>query len=83
MSGQSASPADKDDDPLSQIARLRQQLDALMRDKAIPAAETAVNEAANAMRGQAEALATTVRAQPLTAILIAAAIGFLLGRAAR
>ena len=80
----------KMDDAASQIARLRAQVEALMKERVTPAlaeaagrAETAVYGAAGAVRDQAEAVSGRVREAPLTAVLIAAAIGFLLGRAMR
>ncbi len=77
----------RSEDTADQLARLREQVDALIRDKVAPAVEGAtefVGEVAqDAMRGSARVLAGGVRAQPLAAILIAAALGFLLGRAGR
>ncbi|HTW68266.1 MAG TPA: hypothetical protein VME47_00135 [Acetobacteraceae bacterium] len=80
----------KMEDAQSQIARLREQVEALMKDRITPVvadaagrAETAVYGAAGAVRDQAEALSGRVRDQPLVAVLIAAGIGFLLGRAMR
>jgi ElaB/YqjD/DUF883 family membrane-anchored ribosome-binding protein len=70
-----------------QVARLREQVEALMRDRITPAvanaagrAEDAVHRAAGAVRDQAESASRTVRSHPLPAVLIAAAIGFVLGR---
>lgn len=80
---------DRDDTHL-QIARLREQVEALMKDRVAPAvadaagrAEAAVYGAADTVRGQAEAVSDKVREQPLVAVLIAAGIGYLLGRIAR
>jgi ElaB/YqjD/DUF883 family membrane-anchored ribosome-binding protein len=74
----------------AQIAKLRAQVEALMRDRVAPAladaagrAESAAHVAADTMRGQAEVVTTKVREQPLLAVLIAAGIGFLLGRVIR
>ena len=74
----------------SEIARLREQVEALMKDRITPAvadaagrAESAVYGAAGTVRDQAEAISTRVREQPLVAILVAAGIGFILGRAMR
>ena len=72
-------PAGQDEDVLAQIARLRAQIDVLMREQVSPALANAserAGEVGNQIAGQ-------VRQQPLTAILVAAAIGFLLGRASR
>jgi ElaB/YqjD/DUF883 family membrane-anchored ribosome-binding protein len=80
----------KVDDAASQIARLREQVEALMKERVTPAlaeaagrAETAMYGAAGAVRDQAEVVSGRVREAPLTALLIAAAVGFLLGRAMR
>jgi ElaB/YqjD/DUF883 family membrane-anchored ribosome-binding protein len=81
---------DKAEDAMTQIARLRAQVETLMRDKVTPAMEEAAervgavaHDAADVMRGRADALAGVVREQPLTAICIAAVLGFLLGRTGR
>jgi ElaB/YqjD/DUF883 family membrane-anchored ribosome-binding protein len=73
-----------------QIARLREQVEALMKDRVAPAladaagrAESAVYGAAGVVRDQADAVSGKVREQPLLAILIAAAVGFVLGRTIR
>ena len=78
------------EDTHAQIARLREQVEALMRDRVTPAladaagrAESAVYGAADTVRGQAEMVSGKVREQPLTAVLIAAAIGYLFGRVTR
>jgi ElaB/YqjD/DUF883 family membrane-anchored ribosome-binding protein len=78
------------EDAMSQIARLRDQVETLMRDKVAPAmgdaadrVEEAAHDAADAMRGRASALSGLVRSQPLAAICIAAVVGFLLGRTGR
>ena len=78
------------EDTASQIARLRAQVEALMKDRVTPAvtefagrAETAVHDASDAVRSQAEALSGQVRAQPLLAVLIAAGVGYLIGRVTR
>jgi ElaB/YqjD/DUF883 family membrane-anchored ribosome-binding protein len=65
---------------------LREQVEALIRERVGPAMEDAAEraEAATAVvRQRAGELAGAVRHQPLTAILVAAAVGFLLGRASR
>ena len=73
-----------------QIARLREQVEALMKDRVTPAvadvagrAESAVYGAAGAVRDQAEMVSGKVREQPLLAVLIAAAVGYVIGRATR
>ena len=61
-----------------------------MKDRITPAvaevagrAETAMYGAAGVVSDQAEAMSGRVRDQPLVAILVAAGIGFVLGRAMR
>jgi ElaB/YqjD/DUF883 family membrane-anchored ribosome-binding protein len=78
------------DDTAAQIARLREQVEALMKDRVTPAvadaaesAASALHEAAGSMQQQAEAVAGKVREQPLLAVLIAAAVGYVFGRATR
>ena len=73
-----------------QIARLREQVETLMKDRITPAvadaagrAESAVYGAADTVREQMENVSGRVREQPLTAILVAAAVGYVLGRATR
>ena len=73
-----------------QIARLREQVETLMKDRVTPAvadaagrAEQAMYGAAGAVRDQAEVVSGRVREQPLLAVLIAAAIGYALGRVMR
>ena len=80
----------KAEDATAQIARLREQVETLMKDRVTPVvaeaagrAETAIHDAATAVRGQAEAVSGRVREQPLLAILIAVAAGYVLGRATR
>jgi ElaB/YqjD/DUF883 family membrane-anchored ribosome-binding protein len=77
-------------DATAQIARLREQVETLMKDRVAPAladaagrAESAFHTAADSVRGQAETVSGKVREQPLLAILIAAAIGYALGRVTR
>ena len=81
---------DKAEDAMDQISRLRAQVETLMREKAVPAmgaaaerVEGAAHDAADVMRGKADALAGVVRDKPLMAIGIAIALGFLFGRAGR
>jgi ElaB/YqjD/DUF883 family membrane-anchored ribosome-binding protein len=78
------------EDATAQIARLREQVETLMKERVTPAvadvagrAEHAVYGAAGAVKGQAEMLSGRVRDQPLIAILIAAGVGYILGRALR
>jgi ElaB/YqjD/DUF883 family membrane-anchored ribosome-binding protein len=81
---------DKAEDAMDQIARLRAQVETLMRERAAPAMEAAVgrmddmaHDAADELRGRAEALADAVRERPLAAIGIAIVLGFLFGRVGR
>jgi ElaB/YqjD/DUF883 family membrane-anchored ribosome-binding protein len=78
------------DDATAQIARLREQVEALMKERVTPAvadiagrAEQAVYGATSAARDQAEAISNRVRDQPLLALLIAAGVGYIIGRATR
>jgi ElaB/YqjD/DUF883 family membrane-anchored ribosome-binding protein len=78
------------EDAMTQITRLREQVESLMRDRVSPAmgeaaerVQAAAHDAADVMQARADALAGAVRTQPLTAICIAAAVGFLLGRIGR
>ncbi len=80
----------KMEDATAQIARLREQVEALMKERITPAiaeaagrAESAMYGAAGAVRDQADAMSGRVREAPLMAVLIAATIGFVLGRAMR
>ncbi|HTI81619.1 MAG TPA: hypothetical protein VL614_14315 [Acetobacteraceae bacterium] len=73
-----------------QIARLREQVESLMKDRVTPAlanaagrAESAVYGAAGTVRDQAEYVGERVREAPLLAVLIAAGVGFALGRLTR
>ena len=78
------------EDATSQIARLREQVEALMKDRVTPVvadaaarAESAMYGAADTVRGQVENVSGKVREQPMIALLVAAAIGFLIGRTTR
>jgi ElaB/YqjD/DUF883 family membrane-anchored ribosome-binding protein len=68
-----------DDTTSAQIARLRGQVEILMRDRVTPAVSN--------MAGRAEAAVHSaggsVREHPLVAILAAAAIGYIVGRLTR
>ncbi|HEX3575184.1 MAG TPA: hypothetical protein VHU42_11340 [Rhodopila sp.] len=78
------------DDAQAQIVRLREQVEALMKDRVTPAvadyagrAESAYHTASGAVRDQAQAVSGRVKDQPLVAILIAAVVGWILGRVMR
>jgi len=84
------SMSDKANDAKEQIAKLREQVEMLMRERVTPAlgnvagrAETTARAAADMAQEHAEALSGRVREQPLVALLIAAGVGFLLGRVVR
>jgi ElaB/YqjD/DUF883 family membrane-anchored ribosome-binding protein len=90
MSSFTESATSRVEDTTTQIARLRAQVEALMKDRVTPAvadaagrAEAAMYGAADAVRGQAESVSGKVREQPLLAILIAAGVGYALGRVLR
>lgn len=74
-------------DAKEQIAQLRRQVEQLMSERVTPAladaaqrAEAVARGATDMAREQAEAVSSRVREQPLLAILIAAATGYLIGR---
>jgi ElaB/YqjD/DUF883 family membrane-anchored ribosome-binding protein len=80
----------KPGDASVQIARLRAQVEELMKDRVIPAvadfagrAEAAVSDARHAVRNQAESVSNRVRQQPLIAVVVAAGIGWVVGRLMR
>jgi ElaB/YqjD/DUF883 family membrane-anchored ribosome-binding protein len=82
--------SEKADDAQEQIAELRQQVEQLMRERVTPAladaaqrAETAVRNVTEIALEQVEAISSRVREQPITALLIAAATGYLIGRVSR
>ncbi len=64
------------DDAQDQIAALRDQVETLMRERVNPAFQ----QARDSVQDQAEVLSDRVREQPLIALAVAAAVGFLLGR---
>ena len=73
-----------------QIARLREQVEILMKDRVTPMvanaagrAESAVHSMAGAVRERADAVSGQVREQPILAILIAAGVGLIIGRLMR
>ncbi len=82
--------SDRASDAKDQIAKLREQVDYLMRDRVSPALSDAADRATSTARAaadmaqdQAEALSGQVREQPLIALLVAAGVGFLVGRIIR
>ena len=77
-------------DMAEEVARLRAQVEALMREKVAPVmadladrAEDAFDGASDTLRAQAEVVAEKVRQQPLLAVAIAVGVGWLIGRAMR
>ena len=76
----------KADDVTEQVAKLRAQVEALMRERVTPALADATGRAETALgaaRHQAEAVSGRVKEQPFVAVLVAAAIGFLAARVLR
>jgi ElaB/YqjD/DUF883 family membrane-anchored ribosome-binding protein len=80
----------KIEDAQAQIARLREQVEALMKDRVTPViadfagrAESAVHSASGAVRNQAQVVSDHVKGEPLIAIMIAAAVGWAIGRVMR
>lgn len=79
-------PMPNSDDTTAQVAKLRAQVETLMKERVTPALADAADRAENAMgavRGQADAMSGRVKDQPITAVLIAAAVGFFVGRVLR
>ncbi|HTW26014.1 MAG TPA: hypothetical protein VME92_02705 [Acetobacteraceae bacterium] len=78
------------DDAKAQIAQLRRQVEQLMSERVTPVLADAAGRAQDAAQRardftseQAEMITERVREQPLLAVLIAAGVGFLIGRIAR
>ena len=81
---------DTTQDAREQIAQLREQVQSLMNDRVNPAISHAADQAQDYARkaydsasDQTEILSEKVRDQPIVALLMAAATGYLLGRIAR
>ncbi len=77
-------------DTQDQIQSLRAQVEQLLNERVTPAltdaagkAETAVHSARDITTAQVETVSAQVREQPIIAIGIAAAVGYLIGRIAR
>ncbi len=77
-------------DAKAQIAQLRDQVQNLMSERVTPALSSAAHTAEDYARqardmasDQTEMLSDQVRESPLAAIMIAAGVGYLLGRIAR
>lgn len=74
------------DDATDAVAHLRAQVESLMNDRVTPALANAASRAEStlcAVRGQAETVSGFVKDQPLAAVLIAGAVGFLASRVLR
>jgi ElaB/YqjD/DUF883 family membrane-anchored ribosome-binding protein len=90
MPSDSSDATGKTEDVMTQIGRLRDQVETLIRDRVGPAFNDATSKAGAAVQGANEAVrfgadefARAVRAEPLVAVAVAAAIGFVLGRISR
>lgn len=78
------------EDAQAQIARLRQEVESLMKDRVTPAVSGLAGQAQEAaatvqrsVRGRSEMVSKQVKNQPLVAIAIAAAVGWVVGRVMR
>ncbi|HYZ25142.1 MAG TPA: hypothetical protein VE690_23635 [Rhodopila sp.] len=78
------------EDTQAQIARLRAEVESLMKDRVTPAvsglagqAQDAYSSARKMVNDQSQMVSGQVRNQPLLAIAIAAAIGWVIGRVMR
>jgi ElaB/YqjD/DUF883 family membrane-anchored ribosome-binding protein len=85
-----ASNNDSSETVHEQIGRLREQVEALMKDRVTPIvgeaagrAESAMHTASDAFKAQADYVTGHVRDQPLLAVLLAAGVGYLIGRLSR
>jgi len=71
------------EDAAAQIAKLREQVEVLMRERISPAIADVAGRAETAMgavKDQAEVVSGQVRDRPITAVLVALAVGFAIGR---
>ena len=75
------------EDAKDELAKLRAQVERLMQERVTPALAGAAdqvsdyaNRARETIEDQADAFSDTVRDRPLTAVAIAAAAGYLIGR---
>jgi ElaB/YqjD/DUF883 family membrane-anchored ribosome-binding protein len=78
------------DDAQAQIARLRQEVESLMKDRVTPAvsqfagqAQDAYSSARGMVRDQSHMVSGQVKERPLIAIALAAAVGWAIGRIMR
>jgi len=79
-----------DFDAYEQLRQLREQVETLMRERVNPIineatdrAKDAAREVSDIARHQSDAMANCIREKPFTTVLIAAGIGYLLGRFTR
>ena len=86
----SGTVSDVADSTQDQIQSLRTQVEQLLSERVTPAiadaagrAEDVVNSARTLTTNQVETVSAQVRSQPIVAIGIATAVGYLLGRIAR
>jgi ElaB/YqjD/DUF883 family membrane-anchored ribosome-binding protein len=82
-----ASATRVNEDAREELAKLRAQVERLMQDRVTPALAGAADQvqdyatrARDTIEDQADAISDTVRERPLTAVAIAAAAGYLIGR---
>ncbi|WP_431271485.1 hypothetical protein [Dankookia sp. P2] len=75
------------DDAKEELAKLRAQVERLMEERVTPALAGAADQvqdyatrARETIEDQADAISDTVRERPLTAVAVAAAAGYLIGR---
>ena len=88
LKDQAAASADRvSTDAQEELAKLRAQVERLMEERVTPALAGAAdqvsdnaNRARETIEDQADAISDTVRERPLTAVAIAAAAGYLIGR---
>jgi ElaB/YqjD/DUF883 family membrane-anchored ribosome-binding protein len=76
----------RSDNAADQIAKLRAQVEMLMKERVTPALAQAADRAEHAMgavRGQADVISGQVRENPLAAVLIGIGVGFVIGRLLR
>ena len=74
------------EDAAEQIAKLRSQVEMLMKERVNPALSDIAGRAETAMgavKDQSEALSGRVRDNPLVAILVALSLGYAIGRVLR
>ena len=77
-------------DAQEQLRELRAQVEMLMRDRVTPAVAGAVGRAGDAVKhvgdlaaDKSEALTKSIQDRPMTALIIAATVGFVVGRITR